>query len=583
MQISSPVVRSCLSLGCLLAVALPPVSALAQTVSPEIELAQIQPASTAATDLQIAPRWRINYNSSNGGYDDGFTGFEGFIPLLQTPGSSVVYLVPRLSLDDDINLGGSLLAGYRFLSGSTLLGGYAGFDFRGTGRSDFTQFSAGLEAFGDVWDVHLNAYLPIGDDRNRIASSGDTSGTPGNFRFQGNRLVFDTGSFSQFEAALGGVDLEAGLRLSEFAGGWGSLWGYSGLYYYSGNGSDDSLGVRARLDYRLQENLRFGLGIQHDDLFGTNVFFSVNATVGGPTRLPDADAVGQEARVWARAAESLTRNPAIVVENQTERSLQVGQVALDPATGDAYLFVHVTPGTVGGSGAVESPLGAIAPALATVSPGNVIYVRPGDSAANPLSAFTIPGGVQVLSSGVEQLLPIQFASGLATVMLPDFGDRAVLPRIENGVTLVGGNNTLAGFDLFNGVNGVTVESSSGAIVRDNLVTNASGSGILAQNSSNNVLIQNNTLFDNFLGVTVLSGSDGAVVQGNRIFDIGDTAVSFANSGNGLIQQNTLFNARFGIEASGTTNLAVQIIRFHRLTRLQLCFKAARRERRSGKI
>ncbi|NJM85732.1 MAG: hypothetical protein HC839_06675 [Leptolyngbyaceae cyanobacterium RM2_2_21] len=38
---------------------MPPVSALAQTVSPEIELAQIQPASTAATDLQIAPAWRI--------------------------------------------------------------------------------------------------------------------------------------------------------------------------------------------------------------------------------------------------------------------------------------------------------------------------------------------------------------------------------------------------------------------------------------------------------------------------------------------------------------------------------------------
>ncbi|MGD1908097.1 MAG: hypothetical protein ACFB0C_19200 [Leptolyngbyaceae cyanobacterium] len=313
-----------------LAAVMSQTAASAQTLEPEEPQPPIQP-STSAADLRITPRWTINYNSANGGFDRGLTGFEGFIPVIQTPGNSLVYLVPRVSLDNSANLGGSLLAGYRFLSGNTLFGGYAGVDFRNTGRSDFTQLTAGLEAFGETWDVHFNAYLPIGDKRNPVASGGSVGLNP---RFQGNQLFFDVGQFNQVEAALNGVDLEGGFRLAEFSEDWGNLWVHPGLYYYGGNESDDSLGVRMRLDYRLQENLRFGLGIQHDGLFGTHVFFSVNAIVGGPTHPPDAAAVDPETSLWARAAEPVTRNPVIIVDNQTVIETQASNiVAVNPATG----------------------------------------------------------------------------------------------------------------------------------------------------------------------------------------------------------------------------------------------------------
>ncbi|WP_346292473.1 right-handed parallel beta-helix repeat-containing protein [Sphaerothrix gracilis] len=548
--------RRCLYLSCLLAVIAPIAPTAAQTLEPTIDLAQVdEQTSSAATDLRIDPRWRINYNSDSGGYNGGFTGFEGFIPLLQTPGSHLVYLVPRVSLDDDAELGGSLLAGYRFLSGSTLLGGYAGFDFRDTGRSSFTQFSAGLEAFGDVWDVHLNTYLPLGDRRNQVAGSSSASGVPTNLRFQGNQLVFDLGSFSQAEAALSGVDFEAGFRLIELPAGWGNLWAYSGLYYYGGNESDDSLGVRMRLDYRLQENLRFGLGVQNDDLFGTNVFFSVNASVGGPTQLPEAEAVDPEALVWARAAESLTRNHSIIVEQQTERSLQT-DVAINPDTQEAYFFLHVTPGGGDGSGTVEDPQNAIASALLTANSGNIVYVRPGDTATNPLSGFTIPAEVQVLSSGVEQSLSIQSSGSVITAVLPDFGDRGTLPRIENGVTLIGGNNTLAGFDVFNGPSGIVVNGASGAILRDNQVSNNSVVGISLENSDG-VQVLNNTLVDNRSGIAVTSGSDEAIIQGNQVSRINDAAITVQNSNGSTIQQNTLLDSRLGIVTNNGVGLRIQ--------------------------
>ncbi|MEM6591506.1 MAG: hypothetical protein AAF651_06585, partial [Cyanobacteria bacterium P01_C01_bin.73] len=430
---------------------MPITAASAQTIEPEPEETQpsTQP-STSATDLRITPRWTINYNSSSGGIDRGLTGFEGFIPVFQTPGNSLVYLVPRLSLDNGVNLGGSLLAGYRFLTGSTVLGGYAGVDFRNTGRSDFTQLTAGLEAFGETWDVHFNAYLPVGNTRNQVANAGSVGLNP---RFRENQLVFDVGQFNQVEAALTGIDLEGGFRLAEFTEDWGNLWAYPGLYYYGGNESDDSLGVRMRLDYRLQENLRFGLGIQHDGLFGTNVFFSVNAIVGGPTQLPDAATVEPAARLWTRAAEPVTRNPVVIVDTQTVIETQTSSVvAVNPATGQAYNFIHVLPDNANanqGTGTVANPFttlgssgGAATTALGNANPNDIVYVRPGDTAANAIPGFTIPAEVQVRSSGVVQTLAIAPTSGATSVNLPNFGDLGTLPQItgggNNGVTLIGG-------------------------------------------------------------------------------------------------------------------------------------------------
>ncbi|MEO0538905.1 MAG: right-handed parallel beta-helix repeat-containing protein [Cyanobacteria bacterium P01_A01_bin.123] len=569
-EISCAAARHSFYLMSSLLVALMPMTAVsAQTIEPDLDETQLPTqSSTSAADLRITPRWTINYNSANGGFDRGLTGFEGFIPVIQTPGDSLVYLVPRVSLDNSANLGGSLLAGYRFLSGNTLFGGYTGVDFRNTGRSDFTQLSAGLEAFGETWDVHFNAYLPIGDTRNQVTSGGSVGLNP---RFRENQLVFDVGQFNQVEAALNGVDLEGGFRLAEFSNDWGNLWAYPGLYYYGGNESEDSLGVRMRLDYRLQDNLRFGLGIQHDGLFGTNVFFSVNAIVGGPVQPPDGAEVEPEALLWARAAEPVTRNPVVIVDNQTVIETQASNiVAVNPATGQAYNFIHVSPDNANadqGAGTVANPFttlgnsgGAATTALGNANPNDIVYVRPGNTAANAIPGFTIPAGVQVRSSGVVQTLAIAPTLGTTSVNLPNFGDLGTLPRVtgggNNGVTLVGGNNLLSGFDIRNADNGIVANNAANVVVRDNVIVQPRFDAIRVLDSPNAQILSNQIIQPEDEGLE-LANSPNSVVSNNQFTQIGERGLLIFNSSGTTVSNNTINQSgEEGIEIDGSANSVV---------------------------
>ena len=152
------------------------------------------PAETtgSAADLKITPRLGVGYNSSAAGHD-GFGRFEGFVPLFQHPGSDLLFLEGRLLLDNDAQLGGNILLGYRAFNPelNRSFGGYIGYDKRDTGDSTFHQIGLGLESLGEIWDFRLNGYLPVGDTRQVVASSTfDTgfqlAGTP---IFQGNSLL----------------------------------------------------------------------------------------------------------------------------------------------------------------------------------------------------------------------------------------------------------------------------------------------------------------------------------------------------------------------------------------------------------
>ena len=204
-----------------LALAIAAPTALAE---PAERLAQA--TGTAADLALISPRVTIDYRSSGGGYD-GFGGIEGFVPLVQTPGKNITYVDGRFNLDNDANVGTSLLVGHRLLKHEAVFGGYIGYDLRETDRSTFHQIGLGLEAFWQDWETRLNGYIPVGDTRNRVGTSGSASA---GFAFQGNSLVLD-GLEERFEAALTGVDFEIGHRLAAFENG-GDLKGYGGLYYY---------------------------------------------------------------------------------------------------------------------------------------------------------------------------------------------------------------------------------------------------------------------------------------------------------------------------------------------------------------
>jgi trimeric autotransporter adhesin len=465
----------------------------AQTPPPPAAPAPPSVGRLSAANLKVLPRLGIGHTSSGGGFD-GFTRFEGFVPLHQVPGQDLLFLETKFLLDNEANAGGNLLLGYRALSptGKHLWGGYLAFDHRDTGNHSFSQLGLGVEHLG-TWDFRANAYLPLGD-RRHILSEQSLNGPTSQFtdlRFQGNFLLTtgqrQTQSIRQLEAALGGFDLEAGTKLASL-GKTGDLRGYGGLYYYDAPGSDGTLGWRVRLAARPTDTLALGMALQDDGRFGT--VFQINLGLTFPGSRPQGAAPDS---LLARLGESTARTGTVVVDRQTEVVTQNQAFAdaplLNATTGQPYLFQHLAPGTTGGNGTVESPFGQMQLALNATRPdGNSIVYVQGNNAVIP--AFTIPAGVQVLSSG-----PVQTLASLdrGIVQIPNSGG-GVFPAIAGTVTL-NDNTVLSGFTIASPTGPAVTGTGIGTTtIRQNRITSAQDQGISLRNlTAGTITITDNTI------------------------------------------------------------------------------------------
>ena len=469
------------------------------------------PAETtgSAADLKITPRLGVGYNSSAAGHD-GFGRFEGFVPLFQHPGSDLLFLEGRLLLDNDAQLGGNILLGYRAFNPelNRSFGGYIGYDKRDTGDSTFHQIGLGLESLGEIWDFRLNGYLPVGDTRQVVASSTfDTgfqlAGTP---IFQGNSLLLPAERIFQSitiqEAAMSGLDFEVGAKLAEFANS-GEVRGYGGIYYYDAAGSDSTLGGKLRVEVRPTDYLNLGLGIQHDDLFGTNILFTVGGTFPGTRPAGYRKQPDEPESVWARMGESVSRTASIVVDQQVESESftePANLVATNPNTGQPWVFVHVTEGG-NSDGTFESPFGTVQEGVAVAqSDGNyIVYVRSGTAADT--GPITIPTQVQLLSAGVLQQINTQ-EFGLVT--LP-FSGSGQLTNFTGTITMED-QSVLSGFNLTsNNGPGIAARNLSFVTIRDSNIVSSSEAALLLENTTGTIALTNTTLTGN--GAPALVGTN----------------------------------------------------------------------------
>jgi hypothetical protein len=500
------------------------VDEIAQTQTDQAQTAQsptpeIISTETGAAALRLQPFYILNH--TEGAAFTGFTSFGGFLPISQTPGQNVTFIDGRVSVDNTGNFGGGLQAGYRtLLNDSTIWGAYAGLDVRSTGDRTFTQVGVGTELLGENWDLTLNANLPLGNERQIVATATQAI----NPQFVGNQLLIDEQRVDQIQAALTTVSLDGGVELFDFGEG-SSLWGRGGVYYLGGAASQESVGVRASLDYRFQNNLRFGLGVQNDGVFGTNVLFSVNALLGAPAQRPSDTEENSPARLWARAGEPIARTNTVLVENRVDVSIpQTDVIAINPETDQVYVFHHVDPttGAAAATGTFEAPLDTIANAtnIATANADNIIYVQAGDAGG----AFTLPDGIEVRSVGPTQLLNTQF--GEAT--LPGSGS-GHLPTVSGTATI--GNNTLVSGLAINpaGADGIVANGENIAI-EDNTITNANV-GINLPDIDGTVVIVRNQI-SNTTGEGIffndINGTDNATVTvaNNTLNTIGAEGIEF---------------------------------------------------------
>ncbi|MEX0268046.1 right-handed parallel beta-helix repeat-containing protein [Leptolyngbyaceae cyanobacterium UHCC 1019] len=485
------------------------------------EIAPI-PASTKASDLVITPRVGVGYTTPGGGYD-GFANIQGFIPLKQTPGKDLVFLEGRFLLDNDANPGGSLVLGYRAYQAAAkrIYGAYLAYDNRDTGSNVFSQVGLGLETLGEGWDARINGYIPAGNTRQTvretaIASNYSVSST----RFQTNFLLA-SGTRQQLtirdvEAAMAGFDAELGGRLVKFPDDGGDLRGYGGLYYLSAAGSPSVVGVRGRLEARVTDNLLLGVAVQHDGLFGTNVFGTIALTLPGVRPKGAAPKT-----LLARMAESPTRIGTIAIDHQRETTnltAPFNDLAIEnPATGQPYVFQHVIVGRGGGDGTIENPFGVIDSALAaTRSDGNsIVYVQAGSNPGIP--AFTIRDRVQVLSTFPTQIIPAAFqGQQIADVRLDLSGIGAIRPTV-NGTITMGSDTVLSGFDITSATGaGVTFSNVNRVEIRDNVIQNTADAGILG----NGVAIAN--LFRNEI---IAARNQGVYIQNVGTAIVTDNSVA----------------------------------------------------------
>jgi trimeric autotransporter adhesin len=474
-------------------------------------------ASTAMAQTSTAPtftpRLGVRYTTEGSGYES-FSSFEGFLPVLQSPGNSLTFLQGKVLLDNDSNVATNILLGHRIFSaeGNRVVGGYIAYSTRDTGKSNFNQLGLGFETLGN-WDFRFNAYLPLGTSENQVSLINTGSG------FQGNSFLL--GRQRSFEVAMSGVDAEFGTRLLPL--GAGDLRGFVGAYYYSGGESKEAFGWRTRVEARPNDFLNFGLSLQHDDLFDTRLVFTIGANFPGSSSRgtkPKKDSA------LLRMAESSDRQAAILVTNERKNDTVV-------ATGtdnQPLTIIYVTNNGTG-NGTFESPLGSITDAVGIAKANNIIYVL--GNTPTTIAPFTIPDGVQVLSSAPTQTVNTQ-QFGLVTLPLSGNGIYPVITgsvTAGNGLVTLGNNTVLSGFDIqvqgSDDARGIKGTNISNVRILDNKITNALSEGIYLENATGIVEIARNAITDTRNPATDTSLESGIFVwnyQGNTNLSITDNRI-----------------------------------------------------------
>jgi trimeric autotransporter adhesin len=526
---------------------------------------------TTETFPSFSPRLGVRYNTKGSGYD-AFTSFEGFVPLLQTPGKNVTFLEGRLLLDDKDYISGNLVLGHRILSdsGKRVIGTYVSFDKRNTGSNAFNQVGLGFESLGDV-DFRANAYLPV-DNGRRPMNDGYTGGAV----FSGNNLFLQR----QYETALHGIDAEIGTRLTRL--GSGDIRAYAGGYYYGGDNIEDTFGWKARLAANPTDALNLNITVQNDPLFNTSALFTIGFTFPGSGA---SRAKTDQERLIARMADFTERQAIIPVARDVQIDFSQPATIINPAAapGQQTRFIQVAAGGTA-TGTAESPLDAdgLAGAVTSATPGTIVYVNgaPNVPLANTL---TVPAGVQLLSSGPVQTVNTVEAGN---IRLPGSGS-GLFPVLKgtpllagNGLVRLSSNTTVSGFDVIipttgfvapAGVptnvdaRGIVGSGISNVTIANNFVSNARREAIDLSEVTGNVAINNNTVRDsgvnNSENAIRVSNSRGTVALGianNTITNNNGVAVSLSGTAQGTatVENNSISTTRTGISlrASETANL-----------------------------
>lgn len=469
------------------------------------------------------------------GYARGYTGIEGFLPLIQNDFDSLTAFDGRFMISNSGDLGGNIGVFHRryFEDWNRTLGGSIYFDDRHFSNFNYQQVGIGFESLGEVIDTRANIYLPVGRTQHI------TSQTITNSRFVGRNVQLDL--LCNQNTAMGGVDSEIGGRVpmtGEF------LYAYAGAYHFQAThknaGIRQAWGPQGRLEARFSDLGTVYCSVSNDQVFHTNFYVGVSIWLPGtgPSRAPS--------RVQFRLSEPIIRNHNIAIGDAT---LFKQQLALNP-NGSLMDVAHVDSAAAGThDGSITNPYSTLAQAQAGTAANSIIYLHANSVFNN--QSLTLQTGQQLLGEGATH--PIQAQQGLFN--LPPVSPPSALlqtPLISNSAgdaVTVASNTTVSGIRIQNATgNAITGDAVNNVTIDHNDLAN-NNNGIVLTNASGNILINHNFLTSNTVdGIDVSTATTGTSYTNltlNSFNNMGQRAVNYQTHGSS-VNSLVLFQNNFDL-------------------------------------
>ena len=532
-----------------------------------------------AAYASLSPRISLN------GYTSDYTVAEADLMWpIEGNAKQNFYINPQWVYGSDNQNTASLGVGYRWLHnaeaiyGAYLFGGYA----RIPNNARVWIVNPGVEVMGRRWDVHLNAYVPIGDRRYSVW---DTA-----YYFADNSLY--EANLHAVQEVGNGADVKWAYQLSSTL----PLKAYVGSYFFSPARSENIVGGAVGAEYWLDNFLKLFTRYSYDNLHHSTVAIGIGLEWGG-TRVHRANPALRE-RLTDPVAHYLANlgYAASIPSRKTTPQVLGSKTVYD----NIAFFSHGAPRPSYGYAAqnttkactYENPCGPAdfnqenIDSLQTRLPhtqlyfsggafsalnkqGNAISLKPGQSIHGRTLDYTSPaaGNARTRFDGGFEL---DANTALTDIILKPAG------RVKNGIVAeeishISIMNSQIGSPDARFEKGIKLDGVSGGMINNTSVfTNKYG---IELKKSNAISIQSSQLSifaskdnDIALGITVENGT-GVNITDSSVDVVGNSKIR--NAGIDVIDAQATINRtavrvgsglepqqQFGISVSGDSNLAI---------------------------
>lgn len=458
-------------------------------------------------------RASIRHIESGGiGYEDGYTTFEAFFASDPSQWKVTPFLDARGHVFDNGKWAANAGIGLRALLGGRVYGINTYYDYRNTGRLKANQIGIGLETLGKLFDFRINGYLPVG------AKQSDPY-DPTFGAFSGNSLLIS----QKYHSAMKGANAECGFHFGKSKSF--DFYAAAGPYYFIGKMDPATWGGKARILGTFRDVLSVEILDSYDRTFH-NKFqgqISLNFSLGPKSKVKKQGRTCKTANTLNdRMLQKIDRQEIIVVDHPRKKT-----VAINPATGLPYFFVFID-NTSSSNGTYESPYHSLSQAQNNSSPGDILYLFPGDGTTTGMnSGILLQPSQKFWGSGISH--PIQTSQGTISIPAQSSSSPSItntnVDTEGNAITLAT-NNDISGLHIVSAINdaiyGTNPQSLNvSSCTFENTTTFPIEASFLGNTS---VSLTNNQFINNVNGISLtFNGTSSLIFSGNTV--TGQTSVS----------------------------------------------------------